>query len=280
MFGYIRIAKPELKVKEYDTYKAVYCSLCRELGKNYGFFARLTLSYDFTFLALLQLALRDGCDGFERKRCVCNPLKKCQYCTNAEFIKMPAAAAMILLYDKLKDNLVDEKGLKKLGNRLLLPLFSRAMKKAARAYPELETIFHAFIEEQQALEQADCKELDRAAEPTAKVLSKLLQLLSDDPAQKRVLDRMGYCLGRYIYLMDAACDLSDDIKTGSYNVLKAQLTGDPKTYAKERVTPQLYICMNEATRAFELLDVKKYKPILGNILYFGLEETMKKEFQT
>ena len=75
MFGYIRIAKPELKVKEYEMYKAVYCSLCRVLGKNYGIWSRFTLSYDFTFLALLNMSLTDVCDLTERKRCVCNPLK-------------------------------------------------------------------------------------------------------------------------------------------------------------------------------------------------------------
>ena len=65
MFGYIKIAKPELKVKEYEMYKAVYCSLCRELGKSYGFLSRLTLSYDFTFLALLNMSLKDGCRSEE-----------------------------------------------------------------------------------------------------------------------------------------------------------------------------------------------------------------------
>ena len=109
------------------------------------------------------------------------------------------------------------------------------------------------------------------------MLSRLLQTVTEDGAQKRVLDRLGYCLGRYIYLLDAACDLPDDMKTGSYNVLKHELNGDAKEYAKARIVPQLYFCTNEACKAFELLDIKKYKPILINILYLGLEETFKKE---
>ena len=51
MFGYVTVYKPELKVKEYEAYKGVYCTLCKRLGKDYGFLSRLTLSYDFTFLA-------------------------------------------------------------------------------------------------------------------------------------------------------------------------------------------------------------------------------------
>ena len=121
--------------------------------------------------------------------------------------------------------------------------------------------------------------MDKAADPTAKVLSKILMLCSEDQLQKRVLERIGYCLGRYIYLLDAACDLEDDIKKGRYNVLKADVQGNVKEYAKERTEPQLYFCVNEAAKAFELLEIKKYKPILGNIIYLGLEETFKKELQ-
>ena len=277
VFGYIRIAKPELKIKEYETYKAVYCTLCRTLGKDYGIWTRFTLSYDFTFLALLNMSLSDGCDEAERKHCVCNPLKKCNYCKNDGKIKMPAAAAMIMVYYNLLDNIKDEKGIKKLGFILMKPLFSHAHKKAARLYPRVEEIINEYISEQSALESGNCAELDRAADPTAKALSSLFQLCSEDAVQKRVLDRLGYCLGRYIYILDAACDLPEDIKSGSYNCLKTALEGEPKNYAKERVVPQLYFCVNEAGKAFELLDIKKYRTILGNIIYLGLEDTFKKE---
>lgn len=277
MFGYVRIDKGELKVKEYDTYKAVYCSLCKKLGRSYGFLSRLTLSYDFTFLALLNMSLKDGCGGFEKKRCAFNPLKKCSYCKDMSDIDMPAAAAMIMMYYKLLDNISDEKGLKKIGYIFLKPMFSRAHKKAARLYPDINDIVSDYIKEQDAVESSDSSELDRACDPTAKALSKIFMLCSDDVSQKRVLQRIGYCIGRYIYILDAACDLEDDIKSGSYNVFKANAGGSVKEYAAERARPQLYFCINEAAKAFELLDIKKYKPILGNIIYSGLEETFKKE---
>ena len=65
MFGYVKAHKPELKMAEYDTYKAVYCSLCRQLGKDYGVFAKFILSYDFVFLAMLKLGLQDECCGYK-----------------------------------------------------------------------------------------------------------------------------------------------------------------------------------------------------------------------
>ncbi len=274
MFGYIRAAKPELRVKEFEMYKAVYCSLCRNLGKSYGVISRFTLSYDFTFLALLNMALTEGCDGIERKRCAFNPLKKCNYCKNTESLKMPSAVAMIMLYYKIKDNLQDEKGFRKLGAACLMPVFYSAHKKAAREYPMLEKSVKDYIAEQNALENAGCTELDKAADPSARVLSEILRCCSEDAIQQRVLERLGYCIGRYIYILDAACDLEKDIKHNSYNVLKF---GDENV--TERVKPQLYFCINEAAKAFELLDIKKYKSILGNIIYLGLEETFKKELK-
>lgn len=277
MLGYVKACKPELKIKEFEIYKAVYCSLCKKLGKNYGILSRFTLSYDFTFLALLNMSLQDGCVCFEQKRCPFNPLKKCNYCKDDTSLDMPAAAAMIMLYYKILDNIADEHGIKKIGYYMLKPIFSRVHKKASYEYPEIELAVSEYISEQNALEKDDCKSIDQAADPTAKVMEKILSLCSDDLSQKRVLKRLGYCMGRYIYLLDAAVDLPDDIKNNSYNVLKYGCDGDAKKYAKEKITPQLYFCVNEAAKAFELLDVKKYKSIIGNIIYLGLEETFTKE---
>ncbi len=279
MFGYVRAAKPELRVKDFETYKAVYCSLCKKLGKNYGLLSRLTLSYDFTFLALLNMSLEDGCPAFERKRCAFNPLKKCNYCKDTKGLEMPAAAAMIMMYYKLLDNIADEKGIKKLGFLLLKPMLSRARKKAARLYPEIERLTADYINAQNLLEAEKCGELDRSADPTSNAMAELFSLCSEDEVQKRALHRLGYCIGRYIYILDAACDYNDDLKSGSYNVFSLREGVKCFEDVKSAAKPQLYFCINEGAKAFELLDIKKYKPILGNIIYLGLEETFNKEFK-
>lgn len=277
MFGYVRISKGELKVKEYEMYKAVYCSLCKTLGKHYGVLSRLTLSYDFTFLALLNMSLKEGCTTVERKRCAFNPIKKCNYCKDTDNLKMPSAVAMIMLYYKILDNIADEKGLKKLGFLCLKPIFKGAYIKASKLYPEARNIVAEYIENQSELEKKDCNQLDAIADPTAKALSKIFMLCSDDETQKRVLERLGYCMGRYIYLLDAAVDFNEDKEKNKYNVLK--FTCATENEVKEKIKPQLYFCINEGAKAFELLDLKKNKNILGNIIYLGLEETFKKELK-
>ena len=76
MFGYIRPAADELKVKEYNTYRAIYCGLCRSLGRCSGCLARFTLSYDFVFLALVRAALTGEKMSFDKGRCPAHPFKK------------------------------------------------------------------------------------------------------------------------------------------------------------------------------------------------------------
>ncbi len=274
MFGYVKAYKHELRIKEWEMYKAVYCSLCRQLGKKYGILARFTLSYDFTFLALLDMALSDGFPETERKCCALNPLKKCNYCKNKDDnLSFSAAAAMIMLYYKLLDNIDDEKGIGKLKYLLLKPSFSRAYKKAARENRDIDDIFKEYSAFQKAVEQNENCGIDEAAEPTAIMLSKVFAMCSENEFNIRALSRMGYCMGRYIYIIDAAKDLREDIKKNNFNPYK-----NSDNY-KEDASRQLGICIEEIIKAFELLEIKQLKNILGNIVYLGLDDTLKKELE-
>ncbi len=274
MFGYVKAYKPELRIKEWEMYKAVYCSLCRELGKKYGILARFTLSYDFTFLTLLDMSLSDGFPETERKCCALNPLKKCNYCkTKDDILSFSAAAAMIMLYYKLLDNIDDEKGIGKLKYLLLKPCFSRAYKKAVRDNPDIDDVFKEFSAAQKIVEKNENCGIDEAAEPTATMLSKVFSMCSAEEFNSRALSRMGYCMGRYIYIIDAAKDLKDDIKKNNFNPYK-----NNENY-KEDAVRQLGVCIEETIKAFELLEIKQLKNILGNIIYLGLDDTLKKELE-
>ena len=79
MFGYLQPYKPYLMIKDFELYKSVYCGLCKQLGRDYGFLTRLILSYDCTFYAILLMSLKRSCTGFSDGRCKFNPLKKCKF---------------------------------------------------------------------------------------------------------------------------------------------------------------------------------------------------------
>ncbi len=271
MLGYIKAYKPELRMKEFELYKAVYCSLCKQMGKRYGFLTRFTLSYDFTFLALLNMSLASDVCSVGQGRCVCNPLKKCSYCKNSEKeLLMPSAASVIMVYYNIRDNVADEKGIKKLFYRFLSLLFKRAHKKAAADFPEIEKAVATYVERQAAAEKSEMVDMDAAAAPTSEVLSFLFPLCSSDERDKRALQRLGYCLGRYIYLTDALADLPEDRKKRRFNPLIGYED------AEDRVERSIYMCINESISAFELINIRQFKNILGNIIYMGLEDTYKR----
>lgn len=279
MFGYVKAYKPELRIKEYEMYKAVYCSICKQIGKKYGFITRFSLSYDFTFLTLLYLSLRNDCVTVGKGHCVYNPLKKCGY-VKGELPTMPLAAAQIMLYYKLLDNISDEGFFKSIASRLLLFFTKKGYKKAAEEFPEVEDIFKRYFKEQTAVEQKNIGSIDAAADPTAKMLSSLFALCSPN-GEIRALERMGYCMGRWIYIMDAAADLEKDIKEKKYNPLKGEAIGKESLpdFLTERLEGTLTFCATEAAAAFELLSIHRFKNILGNVIYLGLENSQNEIFK-
>lgn len=276
MFGYVKPFKPELKMKEFDTYKAVYCGLCHQLGRVFGPFAKLTLSYDFTFAAVLSLSVKEKFCGFKKTHCMANPLKRKDCAVPCDETKFVSASAMILFYYKLKDNIKDSGFLKKVLYTLLLPFASVARKKAKKLYPSLDDIFSRMMKEQFLLEKEKTQSIDKAAEPTAKALEEVFAEFDD--TQSRPLRRMGYLLGRWIYLLDALDDLKDDAKTKNYNPFLIKFDAYNLTEEKEKEILEygkgtLNVTVAELANAYELLNLYRYKSILDNIIYLGLKNS-------
>ena len=278
MFGYIKIFKPHLRICEYDTYKSVYCGLCKELGKSFGIVSRFTLSYDFTFLALLDMAVNNNNINVKKERCIAHPLKKtvCVDCT--EDLSFTANAAVISIYHKLKDDKQDKGLKKKLIALILIPLIKKHYKKASEQYPELSKIIEQEMKNQSLLEKENCTSLDRASEPTANIMKAIAQEISEDEKTKRLLGRMGYFLGRYVYFCDAIEDLQDDFDHNNYNALLLQndfqeLNDIEKQKLIELTIDTINFTLGELANTYVLLSIEKYKPILDNIIYLGLKNT-------
>ena len=268
MFGSVKPFKPELKMAEYDTYKAVYCTLCKRLGRKYGHGFRITLSYDFTFLALVGLALQDEPSQYCRKRCVYNPFKACHYCsTNLDVVDRVAAMSVLMLYEKALDNLTDETGLRRLGACILKTWMKRGYRKAKADEPEAADILRELTARQHDVEQRAASP-EEAAELTADALGRLCRLLSVTPVDAQPLYRMGYCLGKWVYLADALADREDDQKKNRFNPLIG--------IADENILPLLHLSGNEAGEAFDRLPALYYNGIIRNILYLGLPHEMER----
>ena len=274
MFGYIKPFRPELKIREAEDYKAVYCGLCKELGRSYGIFARMTLSYDFAFMAMLFMSLdKNSCPSFEKCSCIAHPFKKQCRCLGNRAISLSARAAMILTYYKLKDDLSDKGFFKKIAAAVLFPFAASARKKALSFGEEAIFIDNSAAEmmaEQKILEEEKTPLPDKAAEPTAKFLSRIITL-GGNSGNERILERFGYLLGRYIYLCDALDDIEDDIEKGNYNPF---IFGGEKAVSEAKSA--LFLTTAELFDDLELLELDKYKEIVENTIDLGLKAEIER----
>lgn len=281
MFGYVKVCKAELRMREYEEYKAVYCTLCRVLGEEYGLAARGLLSYDACFYVLLRDCAESGeAPEYKAGRCRFNPLKKCNYQTNCgESYRAAAALTVLMSYQKARDNVSDSKGIKSIAARMISPYLRGKYKKAKTRYPQFAEVVERAMAAQAALEKAGCDSVDRAADPSAKALADVCTTFIQSETQKRIIERVAYCVGRFVYLLDAYDDLEDDLKNGSYNpFLQKYRIRDPQMLKDaalhENILRSLHMTANEAAVSFHLLTGEIHRGILENILQDGLEAAL------
>ena len=103
MFGYVTINKPDLTIRDFETYHSYYCGLCRDLHKRYGRSGQLTLSYDMTFLALLLSALYEPEVKRSTERCLIHPVHKHET-VMTPYTEYAADMTILLSYFNLEDS--------------------------------------------------------------------------------------------------------------------------------------------------------------------------------
>ena len=281
MFGYVKPLQQDLKVRELELYKAVYCGLCHELKGKFGKMASMALSYDFSFLALLKMGLEEKPDfQFSRQRCPYHPTAKRGVCASNEALSFAAHMTCITFYHKVNDNIQDSPFWKKAAFAALLPFASHWRKQAASSYGELDQFIGRQMERQRQLEQGNCSLIDQAAQPTAEMLSAICGEMAAGETQRRILSRLGYFLGRWVYLCDALDDLEDDQKKGGYNpflLSSESIDSAPSDLSQIRkdASGTMNLTLAEIEKTYNLLSVKQFQPILDNILYLGLRSVQQ-----
>ncbi len=261
MFGYIVVHQPELKVREYETYRAAYCGLCRSLKKRHGRLGQMTLSFDMTFLALLLGGLYEpetvsGCG-----RCLAHPMQKHHYLSNP-YYDYAADMNLLLTYYKCLDDWHDER---KLTRLIFAKLLELKMPKIRRLYGQKAEKIKQLLEELSGLERKKVYDIDKTAGFFGEIMAELFVYRSDEWEEK--LRRMGFFFGKFIYLMDAYEDIEDDLKKGRYNPLTELYKKDS---FEEDCQQILKMMMAETSRVFEMLPILTDAEILRNILYAGV----------
>lgn len=265
MFGYVRPLRGELKVREWEAYRAAYCGLCHTLGRRYGFPARMTLNYDFTFLVML-LGHSEEKPCFRAGRCPIHPTRKRPMCATGPGMELAADESVILTWWKLRDNLRDSGFWKGLAARLGLVFLKGAYRKAARLRPDFDRAVARCLDELTELEENGSPSLDRTADTFARILKAAAPASGDEHAD-RALEQLLYHLGRWIYLVDAVDDLEEDRAAGRYNPVLARFEGEPD---REYLRTTLRHSRSLACSACQLVDFGTWNEVVKNVLYLGL----------
>ncbi len=277
MFGYVRPCVPELKVRDNELYRATYCGLCRTMGKTTGCLSKMTLNYDFVFLALLQMAVNNDEVKIKMRRCGVHPLKKRPMIEPNDSLKFSAKASVILTRLKLKDNVSDSHGLARLKAKIA-GCVSIFLKKTDKNLKELEVEIWRCIAELTQYEKENTDSIDKVANTFGTLLGTLASY-SLEGASKRIVYEIGFHLGKLIYVLDAVDDLKSDIKTGSFNAIKnsfgTELSDADKNVLKCAMTFEL----DKMSKCVELLDFSKctdVERIIKNVTYIGMPNEIER----
>ena len=261
MFGYVVANKPELKMREFYKYKAYYCGLCKVLREKYGFLGQLTLTYDMTFLVILLTSLYENKSELEEKRCVVHPMKK-QRMLYSEITEYAADMNIILTYYKFVDDWKDDKS--KIGLVGFHALRKTYLQLEER-YPEKCPVIRKSMKLLQQCEERDEQNIDVISRYFGELMSELFVYKQD--VWEKTLRRMGFYLGKFIYIMDAYDDVEKDIQGGNYNPL---ISLYKEKDFDERCRDMMNFVLAECTSQFERLPCIEDAEILRNILYAGV----------
>ncbi|MBQ4112248.1 MAG: hypothetical protein IJD38_05585 [Clostridia bacterium] len=282
MYGYLRTHVPELKVREQEYYRAVYCGLCRTMGKCTGQCSRMTLSYDFTFFALVRMALTGETVTVGARRCAVHPTRRRPMVEPNQALTLSAYLSAILAYHKVRDDLRDERGLKRTAASAISPFVSAMRRKAIRrGYGEVDMQVYRAMRALSELEAARPASVDQPASLFGELMAALLAHGLEGNTAK-LAQTIGLHVGRWIYILDAADDFAEDLKYNRYNPLaclyRHMLEADPTLKelppdTRETLRLALLSELTQLEMAFDLLSTEENPDLgglLSNLLYLGM----------
>ncbi len=273
MFGYIKPFKPELKMREYEHYRSAYCGLCNALKSRYGFLSRFIVNYDFTFVALALESAGTYKSEVKKKRCIACPSGR--MCILSEVYDKTADISVILFYLKLCDDVADTGFLKGIFKyRIPRLLLKPAYKRAGKRNPHYAECAKRLYSELSLLEAARVPSIDEPADKFAKMLE---ALVDEKQENARILSQMLYHIGRFVYIIDALDDLSEDAKRDEYNPIAERFgvfSGTLPEDIKNEVLTTLGHSRDAVKLAFDLLYENENTGLIKNIIELGMEHSV------
>lgn len=260
MFGYVTANGKDLNKAQKKRYAAVYCGICRQIRERSSQTARLSLSYDMAFLALLLMSLYEPEEFSGNRACGLHPVKPRPWVDN-RYIRYAADMNVALAYYKALDDIQDDGSR---AARLAASVLQKSLPEIESRYRRQCSAIEACISRLSQLEQENCQNPDLPAACFGQLMGELLVYEEDMWAP--TLRQMGISLGRFIYSLDAAVDYRKDKKQGKYNPFLAAGIGEDL----QKWEQYLVMDMARCTEYFEMLPLVQDKELLDCILYSGV----------
>ena len=260
MFGYVTASMRELTKEQQRRYGAVYCGICRRIREQSGQLARLGLSYDMAFLAVLLMSLYEPEEFGGKNSCALHPITRRDWIDN-DFVRYAADMNVALSYYNCLDDWQDDG---KRSAKWLAESYKKHLPDIESRWPRQCRAIRDSIAALSDLETAGCPNPDEPAGAFGSLMGELLVVRED--LWSDTLRKMGNALGRFIYLLDAELDYDTDQRKGKYNPFLAR--GEEKDWA--RWEDYLVLTMGRCTAEFEKLPLVQDKALLDNILYSGV----------
>lgn len=275
MFGYVNPDKPELRIREFELYRGVYCAVCKGIGRQVGQPARLTLTYDLAFLALLLDSLEDGRTEGRLERCIAHPVRKHFIAKETPAVRYASDMNVLLAYHSLMDKWHDDRNA---GAAAAAIALKGGVRRVSGRWPEQDRVIRERLAELTKKEKSGCASAEEMADEFGELMRSIFESPTvQDSAARKTLGWLGCLIGRWIYLIDAVDDLEKDAKRGSANPLLRQFEWKPgesiadfRGRIGDRLDFMLFMTLSEMEKTYELLDVRRNGAILENILLLGL----------
>lgn len=212
MFGYVKTDFPNLYIKDTVLYKAMYCGLCKGIGKSCGQKGRFLLNYDLTFLSVFLHNVLGEDVKIEQQKCVIHQIRKRPIAVVDTLTERIGALNVIMAYHKIKDDVIDSgKG------RTLKLVFSSAYKKAKKREIELDRIVEKRYNDLLDYEKTNGDSIDMSADPFGNMIKDVVKVIAGDKYNQDI-ENLSYNLGKWVYLIDALDDFDKDLKKKNFNV--------------------------------------------------------------
>ena len=268
MYGYVKPLWDELLLKEISLYRAFFCGLCRAMRRETGLLSARALRHEYVFLALCRTLAEGRAVSARYRRCIKHPLSPHLEVDENEGLLYAASAAALVGYLKREDDLSDRPFLGRAVTALGLPMAALAKRRAD--LPLLESALDRCVYELCTCEIEREGSVDIPADISGRMLA--LVFSSSFSSDGGVLYRIGYHLGRLLYILDALDDLKEDRRREGYNPYLI-LYGDNAEAMREDAAVSIRLELAELSKAIEELPFENEPaigPIIKNIVYLGL----------